>query len=118
MKGRRIILLLVTMALAIGSLTGPALADPPPGNKNINPFTFDCTRGSESRHFVAIGIGQSAQIAGQIVGTNEVVMFVQLIDNGVVVFDIPGLSSSDTLWTCTIEEVPGVVVNVIIAPSR
>jgi hypothetical protein len=114
MKSRRVVLLLVTMALAIGALSAPALADPPSGNKNISPFTFDCTRGAETRHFVAIGIGQSAQITGQIAGTTEVVMFVQVIDQGVVVFDIRGLSTSDNLWTCTIEEVPGLVVKVAI----
>jgi len=116
MKSRRVVLLLSTVALAIASLSGPALADPPPGNKNINPFTFDCTRGSDSRHFVAVGIGQSAQIAGQVVGTTEVVMFVQIIDHGVVVFDIPGLATSDALWTCTIGEFPDVVTRVIITP--
>jgi len=65
---------------------------------------------------VAIGIGQSAQIAGQIQGTNEVVRFVQINDHGVVVFDIPGLSSSDTVWTCTVQEAPDVVFKVMITP--
>ena len=41
-------------------------------------------------------------------------MFVQVIDQGVVVFDIRGLSTNGNLWTCTIEEVPGVVVKVAI----
>ena len=67
----RIVLGVVSLSL-LSSV--PALADPPPSNKNIEPFTFDCMRGSESRHFVAIGIGQSAQIAGQIQGTDEVLL--------------------------------------------
>jgi hypothetical protein len=116
MKRLRVLLLVGLAALFIASVTGPALADPPPSNKNVNPFMFDCTRGSVTRHFVAIGIGQSAQLAGQIVGTSEVVMFVQVIAQGVLVFDIPGLSSSDALWTCTIEEVPDLVVEVLITP--
>ena len=53
----RIVLAVVSVSLLSSA---PALADPPPSNKNIEPFTFDCMRGSESRHFVAIGIGQSA----------------------------------------------------------
>jgi hypothetical protein len=110
----RIVLAVVSVSLLSSA---PALADPPPSNKNIEPFTFDCMRGSESRHFVAIGIGQSAQIAGQIQGTHEVVRFVQLTDHGVVVFDIPGLSSSVTVWTCTVQEAPDVVFKVLITPG-
>jgi hypothetical protein len=116
MRGRRVFLFVGMVALAISSPTGPALADPPPSNKNINPFTFDCARGSESRQFVAVAIGQSASIAGQVTGTMEVVRFVQIIDHGVVVFDVPGLSSRDALWTCSIEQVPDVVVKVMITP--
>jgi hypothetical protein len=110
----RIVLAVVSVSLLSSA---PALADPPPSNKNIEPFTFDCTRGSESRDFVAIGIGQSAQIAGQIQGTNEVVRFVQINDHGVVVFDVPGLSSSDTVWTCTVLEAPDSVFKVLITPG-
>ena len=110
----RIVLAVVSVSLLSSA---PALADPPPSNKNIFPFTFDCTSGSESRHFVAIGIGQSGQIAGQIQGTNEVVVFVQIIANGVVVFDVPGLSSTDTLWTCTVQEAPDAVFKVMIRPG-
>ena len=114
---RSLIVLGLAASLLVGLLAGPALADPPPGNKNVQPFTFDCARGSESRHFVAVGIGQSAQIAGQIQGTNDVVVFVRIITDGVVVFDIPGLSSRDTLWTCTIQELPHSVVKVKITPG-
>ena len=115
-KIKSVVVLALTIAALTSSLTGPALADPPPGNKNVNPFTFDCTRGTESRHFVAIGITQSLQIAGQIVGTSEVVVFVQLVYQGVVVFNIPGLAKSDGLWTCSIEEVPGLIAEVMITP--
>jgi hypothetical protein len=115
-KSRRLVLIVGMVALAMASVTGPAFADPPPSNKNINPFTFDCVRGSESRQFVGVAIGQSASIAGQVVGTTEVVRFVQIIDHGLVVFDIPGLSTRDTLWTCTVEEVPDLVVKVMITP--
>jgi hypothetical protein len=117
MKGLRVLLLVGLVALFVASGTGSAIADPPQSNKNVSPLTFDCARGSETRSFVAIGIGQSAQITGQIVGTSEVVMIVQIInDQGVVVFDIAALSSSDAVWTCTIEEIPGVVGEVLIMP--
>ena len=110
----RIVLAVVSVSLLSSA---PALADPPPSNKNIQPFTFDCMRGSESRDFVAIGIGQSAQIAGQIQGTHEVVRFVQITEPGGVVFDIPGLSSRDTVWTCSVQEAPDVVFKVLITPG-
>jgi hypothetical protein len=116
MRSRRVVHVVGMVVLTLTSLTGPALADPPPSNKNINPFTFDCTRGSESRQFVGVAIGQSASIAGQVVGTTEVVMFVQIIVQGVVVFDIPGLSTRSELWTCTVEEVPDLVAKVMITP--
>jgi hypothetical protein len=116
MKSLRVLLLVGLVALLVGSGTGSAFADPPQSNKNVNPLTFDCTRGSETRSFVAIGIGQSAQITGQVVGTPEVVMIVQIVDQGVVVFDIAALSSRDAVWTCTIEEIPGAVARVLIMP--
>jgi hypothetical protein len=115
MKSLRVLLLVGLVTLLVGSAAGSAFADPPLSNKNVNPFTFDCARGSETRSFVAIGIGQSAQITGQIVGTTEVVMIVQIIDQGVVLLDIAALSSRDAVWTCTIEEIPG-VARVLIMP--
>jgi len=116
MKALRVVSVAVSLTVVVGALAAPALADPPLGEKNVSPLTFDSTRGSASRHFVAVGITQSAQIAGQIVGTNEVVMFVQIVDDGAVVFNIKGLASSDQLWTCTIDELPGVVAKVTIRP--
>jgi hypothetical protein len=53
----------------------PAMADPPPSfNPNTSVFTFDCSRGSETRTFQAIAILQSASIAGQLLDGNGVIV--------------------------------------------
>jgi hypothetical protein len=46
-----------------------------------------------------------------------VVVFVQIIADGVVVFDVPGLTSTDTLWTCTVQEASDAVFKVMIRPG-
>jgi hypothetical protein len=98
--------------------TVPAMADPPPTNPNGNVFTFDCGRGSETQTFQAIGIFQSAQIAGQRLDGQGVVIFTHAEVNGQVVFDIPGQAGRPDLWTCTIAEAPGLIVDVLLTPRH
>ena len=99
--------------------TVPAMADPPPAhNPNTSVFTFNCSRGSQTRTFQAIAILQSASIAGQLLDGNGVVMFTHIEFNGQVVFDVPGQAGRPDLWSCTIEEAPGAVVVVMLTPRR
>jgi hypothetical protein len=98
--------------------TVPAMADPPPSNPNTSVFTFDCSRGSETRTFQAIGILQSASIAGQLLEGNGVIVFTHIESNGQVVFDVPGQAGRPDLWSCTITEPPGAVVVALLTPRR
>ena len=108
---------LVSAVAMIVLLAGsPAMADPPPTNPNGNVFTFDCTRGSDTRHFQAIGIFQSAQISGQLLEGHGVIVFTHFEIDDQVVFDVPGQTGRTDLWTCTIAEVPGAVVDAFITP--
>ena len=96
----------------------PAMADPPPSNPNTNVFTFACTRGSETRNFQAVGILQSAAIAGHLLDGTGTVIFTHLEIDGQVIFDVPGQSGRSDIWSCTIAEVPGSLVNVKLTPRR
>jgi len=96
----------------------PAMADPPPSNPNANVLTFDCSRGSETRTFQAVGILQSLQVAGQRLDGTGVIVFTHLEIDGQVIFDVPGQAGRSDLWSCTIEEIPGAVVVVLSTPRR
>jgi hypothetical protein len=96
----------------------PAMADPPPSNPNTNVLTFECSRGSEAQTFQAVGILQSLSVAGQrLVGTG-VIVFMHLEIDDQVVFDVPGQAGRSDLWSCTILEVPGAVVDVVLTPRH
>jgi hypothetical protein len=87
-------------------LAGPASADP--ANKNAEVLTFDCTRGTETISFQAVGIFQSNQISGQLLDGTQVVVFVYLqADSGQIFYQVPGQLDRPDLWTCTIREFPG-----------
>ena len=106
----------VILALAITSAS-PALADPPPTNKNAQVLTFSCTRGSETTAFQAVGIAQSNQPSGQLLDGTAVVHFVQIIgSSGQVFFQVPGQIDRPDLWSCTIAEFPGGVGLVFLTP--
>jgi hypothetical protein len=105
----------VALAMAVASAS-PALADPPPTNKNTSVLTFNCTRGTETTTFQAAGIAQSRQLAGQILDSTAVVVIVRIFVDGQVVFEIPGQVGRPDLWTCTIAEVPGGVGEVFLTP--
>jgi hypothetical protein len=109
------ILAIVAVPLLAGA---PAMADPPPNNPNTSIFTFDCSRGSETQIFQAIGILQSAQIAGQRLDGHGVIVFSHIEVNGQVVFDVPGQAGRPDLWSCTISEASGVIVNAFLTPRR
>jgi hypothetical protein len=96
----------------------PAMADPPPTNPNLSVFTFGCSRGSETQNFQAAGILQSAQIAGQRLDGHGVVIFTRIEIDGQVVFDIPGQAGRPDLWSCTIAEFPGAIVDVLLTPRN
>ena len=110
----------LVLALSIGAATnlisGPAVADP--DNKNVAPLTFDCVRGNQTRHLVAVGIAQSQQISGQVVSETAVILFKRIIIDGQVVFAVPGWEGRPSLWTCTVQELPGVLVEAAITPLR
>ena len=107
----------IFVVLALTLSNASAMADPPSDqNPNTSVFTFHCTRGTENLSFQAIGIAQSAAIAGQQLDGNGVVVFTHIEVDGMVVFDIPGQSGRSDLWTCTIEEVPGATTDVLLTP--
>lgn len=106
----------VALAMAVASAS-PALADPPPTNKNTSVLTFNCARGTETTAFQAAGIAQSRQLAGQVLDSTAVVVIVRIFVDGQVVFEIPGQVGRPDLWTCTIAEVPGGVGEVFLTPS-
>jgi len=105
----------VVLAMAVASAT-PALADPPPTNKNTSVLSFNCARGTETTSFQAAGIAQSRQLAGQILDSTAVVVIARIFVDGQVVFEIPGQVGRPDLWTCTIAEVPGGVREVFLTP--
>jgi hypothetical protein len=98
--------------------SAPAMADAPPSNPNANVLTFDCSRGSEARTFQAVGILQSLSVAGQRSDGTGVIVFTHLEIDGQVIFDVPGQTGRSDLWSCTIAEVPGAVVVVLLTPRR
>jgi hypothetical protein len=105
----------VALAMAVASAS-PALADPPPTNKNTSVLTFNCARGTETTSFQAAGIAQSRQLAGQVLDSTAVVVIVRIFVDGQVVFEIPGQVGRPDLWTCSIAEVPGGVGEVFLTP--
>ena len=92
----------------------PASADP--ANKNASVLTFDCTRGSDSTSFQAVGILQSAQISGQLLAGTGVVVLVYVEVGGQVIVDVPGQVGRPDVWSCTIEEFPGSLAKVFLTP--
>lgn len=111
---KRLILgIVIASAVALAS---PAMADPPSTNKNASILTFNCTRGTETTTFQAVGIAQSLQLAGQVLDGTAVVVLVRIIANGQVVFEIPGQVGRPDLWSCTIAELPGAVGEVFLTP--
>jgi hypothetical protein len=106
----------VGLALAVTSAS-PAMADPPSTNENMIVWNYDCVRGSETLAFQAASISQNQALALQLLDGTAVVhnVHAELLD-GQVVFDIPGQSERPDLWSCTIAEVPGVVVDVFLTP--
>jgi hypothetical protein len=105
----------VVLALAVASAS-PAMAEPPPNNKNTSILTFNCTRGTETTTFQAVGIAQSLQIAGQVLDGTAVVVIVRIVVSGQVIFEIPGQVGRADLWSCIIAEVPGGLGEVFLTP--
>jgi hypothetical protein len=105
-------------ALLIAMLAAPASADPPSTNKNTSVLTFDCTRGFESTSFQAIAIAQSLSVSGHLLDGTGTIVFVHIELGGQVIFDVPGQAGRSDLWTCTIREVPGALVQAILTPRR
>jgi hypothetical protein len=96
-------------------LAGPASADP--ANKNAQVLTFDCTRGSETISFQAVGILQSNQISGQLLDGTQVVIIVYIQGaSGQIFYQVPGQLNRPDLWTCTIRELPGGIGKVFLTP--
>jgi hypothetical protein len=93
-----------------------ALADPPSTNPNASPLTFICLRGSETLTFQAVGIAQSAQIAGQRLDGHGVIVFTRLVIDGQVVFEVPGQAGRSDLWSCTVAENPSVLLDAFLTP--
>jgi hypothetical protein len=110
------LLLVLLIGATTNLISAPAVADP--DNKNVLPLTFDCVRGNQTRHFVAVGIAQSQQISGQIVSETGVIVIKRLIIDGQVVFAVRGWEGRPSLWTCTVREFPGVIVKAAITPLR
>ena len=98
--------------------SAPAMADPPPSNPNANVLTFNCSRGSETRTFQAVGILQSLSVVGQRLDGTGVIVFTHLEIDGQVIFDVPGQAGRSDLWSCTIAEIPGAMVVVLSTPRR
>ena len=97
-------------------LCAPAMADPPPTtNPNTSVFTLSCNRGTETQSFQTVTITQNLALASQRLDGQGVVIFTHIESaGGEVFFDIPGQAGRSDLWTCTIAEVPGVIVTVIL----
>ena len=117
MKLARIVAVVV-MSVSLSSIA-PALADPSPtNNPNTSIFTFDCSRGTETLSFAAIAIGQSQSISGHLLDGPGTVVFTHIEVDGQVIFDSPGQAGRSDVWTCTIEELTGVIVQVFLTPRR
>jgi len=107
------LLAIVALPLLAGA---PALADPPSTNPNASPLTFVCVRGSETLTFQAMGILQSAQIAGQRLDGHGVIVFTRLLIDGQFIFEVPGQAGRPDLWSCTIAENPTVLLDAFLTP--
>lgn len=115
MKLARFVVVIV-LSVSLSSVA-PALADPPPtNNKNTSTFAFHCSRGPETLSFQAIAIAQSASISGHVVDGRGTVTLTHIEVNGQVVYDRPGQANRTDLWTCTIDDLAGVVVQVFLTP--
>ena len=112
---RLLVLVLASISLML-TIPHEAIADPPATNKNVAPASFLGTRGTEGFEFTAVGIGQSAQIAGQVLLDNSVIVFVRLIIDEQVVFEVPGQLGRSDLWSCAVTSDPGVFVDAFITP--
>ena len=108
-----VLLAVVTLLL---SGAAPALADPPLTNPNANPLTFICVRGSETVTFQAVGILQSATIAGQRLDGTGVIVFTRLVVDGEVIFEVPGQAGRSDIWSCTVAEDPSVLLDAFLTP--
>ena len=107
---------LVAIVTFLLSAAAPAMADPPSTNPNASPATFICVRGSETLTFQAVGILQSAQIAGQRLDGHGVIVFTRLVVDGQVVFDVPGQAGRSDIWSCTVVENPSVLLDAFLTP--
>jgi hypothetical protein len=115
---KRVFLLVLASIALMLTIPHEAIADPPATNKNTDPFTFLCTRGTEVIQFQAIGIRQSAQIAGQVLTDTSVIVFVRLVVDGQVIFDVQGQAGRADLWSCAVPSDPGVFVDAFITPRK
>jgi hypothetical protein len=110
------IVAVVAMSVSFSSIA-PALADPSPAhNPNTSIWTFHCSRGAETLSFQSIAIAQSASISGHVVDGRGTQIFTHVEVNGQVVYDTPGQSHRSDLWTCTIDELTGVIAQVALTP--
>jgi len=110
-----VLLAITSLSLAVSA---PAMADPPSTNPNTNPATFTCVRGAETVTFRAVGIGQSAQIAGQREDGTGVIVFTRLVVDGQLVFEVRGQAKRSDLWSCTVAEDPSVQLDAFFTPRR
>lgn len=117
MRLLRIGTLLAIVALPLLA-NAPAMADPPPTNPNADILTFGCSRGSATQTFQAVGMEQSAQIAGQRLDDHGVVIFMRVEINGQVIFEVPGQAGRSDLWSCSVAEIPGALVQVLLTPRH
>lgn len=110
---------IVSVVAVLSLLTATAaMADIPLTNPNVNPATLTCVRGSQTITFTAVGIAQSAAIAGQIVNGVGVVVFTRLVIDGQLVFSVPGQAGRSDIWSCTVAGDPGVLLEVFLTPRR
>jgi hypothetical protein len=114
---RLLVIALASVALML-TVQHAATADPPATNKNADPLTFLCTRGTDVIQFQAVGIRQSAQIAGQVLTDHSVIVFVRLVVAGQIIFEVPGQAGRADLWSCAVLSNPGTFVDAFITPRR
>jgi len=94
------------------------LQDPPATNKNTSVLTFNCVRGTETKTFQAIAIAQSQSVSGHLLDGTAAVVFLRIVIDGQVIFEVPGQLNRPDLWSCTIAEVQGGTTLLFLTPRH